>query len=428
MKTPNNIQGPGIPSTGKSNSGSVGFFLFVLVLVLEYSGLQTAFLPALKPLPIALVVTFLLLIYVCFLPVFRKVITAPPIRWAAVLVVLTGLAMGYGLVRSNAISPFKAQLGYFLLCLVGASLTSSLDRIKVVVGAIVSVHFLLALANIANLTSGIRVGAFRANFFMGDGNDFAWSFVMVLPLSVFLFSKSSTVTARTWWGLCLASSAFAIVGTQSRGAALGVFASLAYYVWFASRRKVAALVVVSVLSLAVLFIAPAQYTTRLQTISTYEQDSSASARVTAWKRAIEMAVDNPFLGVGAGSFNAAYGRFYRRADDPVRWISTHSVYFKVIAEYGFVGLFVFLMWILRSLLMNRRSAHQAAILVGQGPPAVEWIHYLNMSWAGYLVSAMFLSGISYPHAFLLTLLTVATAEIVRRFPEETSSSAKEMDP
>jgi hypothetical protein len=82
-----------------------------------------------------------------------------------------------------------------------------------------------------------------------------------------------------------------------------------------------------------------------------------------------MAFDYP-LGVGAGNFNSAYGRFYRGNIDPkawgaARWISVHSIYFAVLAEYGFLGLFLWL-FILWSIFRDILRLERLASIAGSG--------------------------------------------------------------
>jgi len=101
-----------------------------------------------------------------------------------------------------------------------------------------------------------------------------------------------------------------------------------YYLFFVTRRRAVGLTVVGAAIAAVLVLAPAEYFNRMNTIAEYEEDGSAMGRIGAWTAATQMALDYP-LGVGAGNFNTAYGRFYRPPDAKAKWVSAHSVYFKV---------------------------------------------------------------------------------------------------
>jgi len=205
-----------------------------------------------------------------------------------------------------------------------------------------------------------------------------------------------------------------IIGTQSRGATLALSAGMLYLWIMVAKQKALGLVYVAIIAGVVTFLAPQGYFQRMETITSYEQDSSAMGRLTAWGHATDMALDHPVLGVGAGSFNSAYGRFYRKPGDPVRWISTHSVYFKILAEYGFSGIFVYLMIIFHTLKLNRETRRIIDEAPGELSVPILWPDFLNMSIVGFSVAAMFLSGVNYPHLYLLVALAMATSRIVRR--------------
>ena len=97
----------------------------------------------------------------------------------------------------------------------------------------------------------------------------------------------------------------------------------------------------------------------------YEDDSSAQGRLRAWNAALQMAIDFP-LGVGANNFSRAYGRYYIPENTSgygaLRWISPHSVYFRVLGEYGYPGLALLLVAALVHLPRQprRRGRHEAA--------------------------------------------------------------------
>jgi len=182
------------------------------------------------------------------------------------------------------------------------------------------------------------------------------------------------------------------------------------------------LIVCSVI--AVISFAPSQYTHRLETIGSYQEDGSAMGRIKAWGTAVEMALDHPVLGVGAGSVNSAYGRLYRKASDPVRWISTHSIYFKTLAEYGFIGVSIYILLIYSTWKDNKLTSRKiiASKLTDNYSPLLP--ESINMSLCGYAVGGMFLGGINYPHLFLLISLTLRLKSLVNYESSQMSSNNK----
>ena len=83
----------------------------------------------------------------------------------------------------------------------------------------------------------------------------------------------------------------------------------------------------------------------MNTIETYEEDTSAIGRVHAWYFAYNLAKDRPLTG---GGFGAATGESF------ARWAPIHSTFMtcavagpRSLGEQGFVGLGLFmLLWLL----------------------------------------------------------------------------------
>ena len=131
----------------------------------------------------------------------------------------------------------------------------------------------------------------------------------MLPFALYVISKASGTVQRVAALAATLSIVAGIVMTQSRGAAIATAASIGFLV-LTSKRKVFALVLSIIFAVLAVSLAPDTYIQRLQTIKSYEEDSSAKGRIMAWKAATAMAFDYP-LGVGPGNFPSVYGRFYR---------------------------------------------------------------------------------------------------------------------
>ncbi|HHJ13729.1 MAG TPA: hypothetical protein ENJ79_05035 [Gammaproteobacteria bacterium] len=389
---------------------NIPFLLFLFIVGAEYVGLGS-YVPLFKALPITLGLSALLLVRVVSRGGVAEAYRFTQLKYFTFFIFLTGFAMVHGLIQSYAIEPLKQQIGYLILLLIGFHVMDSFRKIVLFISFFVASHVFMTLVNFEKFQQSERVGFFKAGYFLGDGNDFAWSMNVALPLALFLVVY---LRPKVWKLGALAGFLLiliAIVGTQSRGATLALAAGM-FYMWLmVSRQKVLGLVYVALIAGLVALLAPSGYFQRMETIKSYEQDSSAMGRIKAWKAATHMALDHPILGVGAGSFNSAYGRHYRKPDDPVRWISTHSVYFKILGEYGFVGVYVYVMIIFHTLIRNRKTRN----LIEEHPQCTSipllWPDFLNMSIVAFSVAAMFLSGVNYPHLYLLVALTMATARI-----------------
>lgn len=404
----------------------LSFLAFVFLVCAEYLGLGN-YVPGYDALHAPLILSFLLIVMVIARHGFGEVLEHKQAKYYILFVILTAAGMAHGLIQSNAITPTKQQVGYLALMIIGFYLVDDTKKINFYAFMFVLTHIIVTLVNFEKLGNQ-RSGYFTAGFFLGDGNDFAWSLNIALPFSLFFLLRADKKIVKLFSLGATILLLIGIVGTQSRGASLALMGGFLYYMFYISEKKMRGVLLLIVVASSILLFAPPEYLGRLETISAYEEDTSATARLKAWRTATDMAVDNPILGVGAGSFNSAYGRFYRRSGDPVRWISTHSVYFKVLGEYGFVGLFIYLMVIYHNLATNRRT--RAIIQDNPGLVSVDklWPDVLNMSIVACSIAAMFLSGLNYPHLFLLTMLTMATSRMVSTelLIEDSSSTDKEV--
>ena len=113
------------------------------------------------------------------------------------------------------------------------------------------------------------------------------------------------------------------------------------FLWLKSRRKlVLGLVFAPLIPIAIGFM-PESWTSRMQTIETYQSDEgSAMARLRTWGMLINLANDRPLVGGGFEPYSPKTFATYGLSPDDVH--SAHSVYFQMLGEHGYVGLGLFL--------------------------------------------------------------------------------------
>lgn len=71
-------------------------------------------------------------------------------------------------------------------------------------------------------------------------------------------------------------TAAAALGSQSRGALLAI-AAMTIFLWLKSPKKLVSGVIMLVVGVALIAFMPDQWSNRMETINTYEEDSSAMA-------------------------------------------------------------------------------------------------------------------------------------------------------
>ena len=407
-------------SEPRGSSSAVLFYAYLVLLAFEWLGLQTEIAP-LRAIRFTTLLGYSLLVAVMVQQGVRDIAGHPQARIFFALIALTIASMSWAVVTKAAFDSIRPLVDYTVFFFLTAALVDRRERITKLAWTLAIVCAVLVLRNFEKLGQTLRAGGFKAGYFLGDGNDLAWGMVIALPLIAFLFLARKDTLSRLGGLAGVAVCLMGIVGTGSRGGSLALGASLLYYLVFISKKKTAALAAVAAIGLAIAVVAPGSYFTRMKTVATYEEDSSAQSRLMLWGYAFQMATDFP-LGVGAGNFASAYGRYYapvgeRSANANAvawgqgRWLNAHSIYFKALGEYGFLG-FAMMIWL---VVMNLRQAlrlQKALVVRPDAAIPCEWAGLVAMSFCGYAVAGIFLGGLAYPHMFFVSGLVVAIARNV----------------
>lgn len=290
-----------------------------------------------------------------------------------------------------------------LLSMLIVSLVNTPRRLLLAVAVIaVSLGVRTAKIGLASMVQGgIRVAEGYGGSFV-DNNGFALAAVMIMPMLWTL----SNVVPEEWrfrrqivWALRLSTlfSAYAAVSTFSRGGLLALIAGSVAFIFTLRRRRLATLataVVVGIIA-APFVTLPEGYTERMETITTYQEvhEDSALSRLHFWKVAVEMAKDHP-LGIGMFNFQAAYDRYDFLGGRFGSGRAVHSSHFQVLAEQGFVGLFV---WIalfasaLRTCLRVRGIASRELASTRDGLVLSNMAQGLFVSMVAFLVGGSFIN-------------------------------------
>ncbi len=226
--------------------------------------------------------------------------------------------------------------------------------------------------------------------FIGGNNEIGLAMIMTMP-----WMRYFQVVAREKWQkvsmtIALLLTTVATLGTQSRGALVGMSVMFTMMFMKSAKNIVFLFVIAGFLVLAIQFM-PESWHERMASTSNYEQDASALGRINAWWTAFYVALDKPFLGGGFEVFQFATYRIY--APDPDRVHDVHSIYFEVMGEHGFVGLGMALLLGLFALLSSRTIIKQT-----KGRDELKWLHELakmmQVSVIGYAATGTFL-GLAY---------------------------------
>jgi len=237
--------------------------------------------------------------------------------------------------------------------------------------------------------------------FIEGNNEIALALVMIIPLMRFLQLVSNSKWIKRGLMVSMVLCAAAALGSQSRGALLAI-AAMGGVLWWRSDQKAVTSILLLVAAVALLSFMPEQWWDRMRTIGAYQDDTSAGGRINAWWMAWNLAKAN-FFGGGFSVSTAALFALY--APDPLAVHAAHSIYFMVLGEHGFVGLFLFLLlWVLVWSSAGRLRVQ------GRKLPETQWLSHLGamcqVSLAGYAVGGAFLSLSYYDLPYNILILVV----------------------
>lgn len=192
---------------------------------------------------------------------------------------------------------------------------------------------------------------------LGDRNDLALAFVMMLPICVYLlneYGKTSWVP-KTLLSMTLVAMVISVVGTQSRGGLIALLA-LGLYLFAKSNRKLPLMFVIVIALLLSSMLITDQWRERMDTISNANEDASFMGRVVAWKLSLILALQHPMFGGGFKTLEffpvwqslsqqfQSLPFFYTgdAVPDTAASHAAHSIYFQVLGDHGFIGLAIYL--------------------------------------------------------------------------------------
>ncbi|MDO6524827.1 putative O-glycosylation ligase, exosortase A system-associated [Motilimonas sp. 1_MG-2023] len=272
-------------------------------------------------------------------------------------------------------------------------LTSYKDLKALVWVIVMSIGFYGVKGGIFTISTGgvYRVQGPADTFFYGN-NEVGLAILIIIPLVRFLAVEASQKWMKISLNLMAFLCIFAVVGTHSRGALVGGVV-MAAFLCLKSKRPLLSLCSTLLVGALLINFVPKEWTERMNTIETFEEDKSALGRINAWQMASNLSSQN----VMGGGFEAFQRQsFYLYAPEPNMVHDAHSIYFEVLGEHGFIALFFFLLlWFLAW-----RSAQSVIKSTNKAPPGSELasinqlMRHVQVSFIAYLSGGAFL-GMAY---------------------------------
>jgi O-antigen ligase len=319
---------------------------------------------------------------------------------------------------------FTRDFGLFLFgaLLPMMAFVDSYERLRALIRFWVWIHVPLALYSITH--NGIGVGSF-----LTDENDFALAMNMVIPYALALLLIETGTIRRTCLMLATGILVFGSTATMSRGGFIGLM-SVGAMMWIRSTKKLVALAVVLVMSVAVAALAPAKYWKEVASIADADKAGDTGfERLYLWGIAWQMFLDHPVLGVGPGNYQYNNQNY----EDPARvargrhvWGQVaHSLYFTLLPEYGIVGTVLFAAMIIKTVRDRRRVLRGGRALLQRSDALsdeerdrirtlMQLAGTMDTSLVALLTTGAFISVLYYPHVWILTAFTTVVSTIAER--------------
>jgi len=287
------------------------------------------------------------------------------------------------------------------------------------------------------ITGGI-VGAISLASFWGwhlatDGRWLGWygfeahaspNYLSLFLVPIFAMSAIAIWAWRGRWRyLAILSSLImlvALIGSQSRGAIIGIIGGLVVAIlWWRYRDKthqfrwlqLSAIVLVA-LAVATFFFAKPDF---MATPESGRVATSNNIRWYVWQTSIEIVGQRPLLGVGLGNYQ---NYFTQRTKDRVNYpefiaplaLTAHNLYLHILTTMGVVGLIVF-MWLIWSAIkaVSPQSRLPATLMILAG--------FVSILFYGFVDTPFFKNDLAILWWLLIGILLCYPATSARKQEE-----------
>jgi probable O-glycosylation ligase (exosortase A-associated) len=341
----------------------------------------------------------------------RKMPWAPPMVALVFLniwmLVTTVFALAPGEAWEQFDKVIKIQLFTFLTVLVMQERERIMGLVWIVA---LSIGYYGAKGAVYTIRGGSGMVLGPPGGFIQGNTTIALALTIAIPMLYYLQSQASHRLVR--WGLWAATGAcaIAVLGTHSRGGLVSVV-TMAAFMWLKSRHKMSLAVVAALLIPLAVSVMPERWFSRMETIETYQEDSSAMGRINAWHFAFNLARDRPLTGGGFQTFTPELFQVY--APNPLDFHDAHSIWFEMLGEQGFVGLGLFLLF----HGLGWREANRV-IRLTRPHTALHWardlMSMMQVSLIGYFSGGSFLGLAYWDVPYLIVGIIVLTRVVVER--------------
>jgi probable O-glycosylation ligase (exosortase A-associated) len=262
---------------------------------------------------------------------------------------------------------------------------------------------------------------------LADNNGFGLALNMSLPMFLYLGRMEESKPLRIGFYLAFLAGLVGVILSYSRGALVGLVC-LMLLIALQSRHRIRALIGVVVLSAALLVAAPKQWLERMETLKTaHKTDASAQERLNSWNFAAHLAYEFPILGGGFKTFtDPLYNRYgLSLVSVEGTQYGPHSIYFQMLAEHGFPGLFLFLA-LIASCLWSALRVKRVFRRIDRDHWLVMYANMIIGSLIAYAASGAFLGFAYFDLFYQIVATTIILKYLAKKEMQELSEAEEEL--
>lgn len=301
---------------------------------------------------------------------------------------------------------WKLLISYLLLVAYG----SYIKNIALIISAFILGNCVFGVAAFTSMAPG-RFSLVEAY----DANETAIIITSCIPFIFWRLTQAKDWLRKSILIGLIVVMMFTIISTGSRGGFLGLFAATGMCLIQYKKSVIKGtiiLLVLALISLVILNEMRADKLDRILTITNGATDYNVTdvrGRISLWKRAVTIMMNNPVFGVGINQFITAEGRSLYGGGGT--WLTVHNIFLQVGAELGLPGLFAFC-YVLFGMIRKFRDIVLSFYYLGE-----EYRTYWATAqafigaWVGFVVAGSFLSAAYSNLVFLLLGISCAFINI-----------------
>jgi probable O-glycosylation ligase (exosortase A-associated) len=167
-----------------------------------------------------------------------------------------------------------------------------------------------------------------------DNNSLALACTTIIPIINYLRIHTRHKLLKLGLTGAMVLTIISVLGSYSRGGLIALAAMLVF-LWAKSRTKMLTMMLAVLVGVMGLMFMPQKYADRISTMSNLSADTSFQGRLDAWTVAWRVALDHP---LGVGFEGPQQPQVWERYLPEAQPRASHSIYFMVLGEHGFIGL------------------------------------------------------------------------------------------